>query len=95
MNSKGFISAGKQKTRLPAVTRLPALSARDDENVKAAGEVSEGCGAFVIGMSGDVQDAGGNARAVDGFDSFWETWTGAGCGWKLRVGARSDEETKN
>src|SRR5690349_21840784 len=65
--------------------------------MKAPGEIREHGSRFVIGMRGDVQDAGRDASVFDCLDGFWQTRT---CAWgrrKLRPGRqdKNGEEQNN
>ena len=55
-----------------------------DIGMQAAREVGEHGGGFVVGVRGDVQDAGGDTRTVNGFDGFVEARAGARSGCELR-----------
>jgi hypothetical protein len=46
-------------------------------------------------MRGDIQNASGDASAVDGFDGFVEAWAGAGRGRKLREKRRCETKGEN
>ncbi len=63
-----------------------------DIGVQAAREISKDGGGFVIGVSGDVQDARGYAGAFDGFDGFGETNAGARGGRELGFGGRCEQQ---
>lgn len=60
---------------------LAAFAASDGEKsdvrVESASEVGENSGAFVVGVSGDVKDARGDAGGVDGLNSFGKAGAGA------------------
>ena len=55
-----------------------------DIGVQAASQIGEHRSGLVVGMRSDIQNAGGDARAVDGFDGFVEARAGARSGCKLR-----------
>ena len=60
-------------------------SEQRDVGVETAREIGEQSGGFVVGMRGDIEDARGDACAVDGFDGFREA---GACSWsrgKLRA----------
>src|ERR1700730_18308727 len=54
-----------------------------DIGMQAASEVGQNGGGFVVGVRGDVQDAGGDTRTVNGFDGFVEARAGARSGCEL------------
>jgi hypothetical protein len=64
---------------------------KGDVGMKAAGKIGEHGSGFVVGMSGDIEDAGGDARAVDGFHSFRKARACAGSGRKLGVSGEREE----
>jgi hypothetical protein len=72
---------------------------KGDVGVEAASEICEDGGGFVVRVGGYVEDAGGNAGAVDGFDSFGKAPAGAGRGRKLggsrMSGDQVNEEGQN
>ena len=65
---------------------------KGDVGVESASEIGEDGGGFIVGMRGDVEDAGGDAGAVDGFDGFREARAGAGSGGKLRARTRGNQQ---
>jgi hypothetical protein len=74
---------------------LSAFAAGEREksyvSVEPTGEIGEDGGGFVIGMRGDIKDAGGDARAVDGFDGFGKSGACAGSGRKLGVSGEREK----
>ena len=60
---------------------LAALTAGEgkqgDIGVEAASKIGEDSGAFIVGVRGDVEDACGDAGAVNGLDGFRETGAGS------------------
>src|SRR5262249_32145331 len=63
-------------------------------SVQSAREIRENGRAFIVGMGCYVENAGGYAGAVDGFNRFGETRTGAR-GWrKLRVSGSASEQDR-
>src|SRR5580698_5933141 len=81
-----FLGADEAELRglFGAESVLAAFATRDGEKcdvgVEAACEIGEDGAAFIVGMRGDVEDAGGDAGGVDGFDGFGEAGAGAGGG---------------
>ena len=88
--SEQFLGADEAELRslFGAECVLAAFAAgegeKSDVGVEATSEISEDGGGFVVGMRGDVENACGDAGAVDGFNGFGEAGTGAGSGGKLR-----------
>src|SRR6185437_2953331 len=80
---------------------LAAFAARHRKQghvgVQPAGKIGEHWAGFIVGMRGNVKDAGGDARAVDSFDGFGEAWTRARRGRKLGQAVQSgkNDETGN
>src|SRR5580704_16196434 len=64
---------------------LSALAASKSEqrdiSVQSPREISEQSGGFVVGMRGYIEDACGDAGAVDSFDGFRKAGT---CSWSRR-----------
>ncbi len=93
-----FLCADEAELRglLGAEGVLSAFAAREGEKgdvgVESAGEIGEDGGGFIVGMRGDIEDAGGDASRVDGFDRFRKTRAGAGSGRELRAGTRGSEQ---
>jgi hypothetical protein len=76
---------------------LAAFPARQSQKrnigVQTPGEVGENCGGFIVRVRGDVQDARGDAGAVDRFDGFGKTGAGSGSGRKLSADASGEDRT--
>src|SRR5208337_206579 len=95
-----FLRADEAELRslFGAESVLAAFAAGEGEQghigVKAAGEIGEDSGAFIVGMCGDVEDARGDASAVNGFNGFGETWAGSRRRRKLGNGGRNAEQRK-
>src|SRR5208337_205626 len=93
-----FLRADKAELRslFGAESVLAAFAAGNGEQgyigMEPAGEIGEDGGAFIVGMRGDVEDARGDAGAVDGFDGFGETWACARRRRKLGNGGRNAEQ---
>ncbi len=95
-----FLCANEAELRglFGAESVLAAFAASQGEQghigVEAASEIGEDGSAFIVGMRGDVEDARGDAGAVNGLDGFRETWAGPRRRRKLGRGGRKVEQPK-
>ena len=65
---------------------------KSDIGVEAARKIGEDRSGFVVGMRGDIEDAGGHTCAVDGVDGFRKARAAAGSRRKLRASGREKAE---
>src|SRR5215831_20934286 len=94
---KKFLRADEAELRslFGAERVLAALTAGDGEKrdigVQSAGQISENRSGFVVRMRGDIEDARGDARGVNGLDGFSKPGAGARCGGKLRMAGEREK----
>ncbi len=98
--SEQFLRANQPELRglLRAKRVLSAFPSRQRQQrnirMKSARQIGKQRGAFIVRMRGNVKDARGDARCVDGVNRFGKARAGAGRGRKLRMSKWENEQAE-